>query len=472
MAHNSGRSRVPASPRPVSRLRSRRWWPRTVVLLAILIIAANLFQSESAPNALRFGVLGSTCDTQRASALWTAGVRLAEVRVRWDKFEPVPGTYDRAYISQLNDTINRCRHAGLTVVLSPGFQDAPQWVSELPAGAYHNQHGGTGPTRVPNIIFSAAARQAAADYIAKLNTVIPLSTFGAIRVGTSESGELGYPGRPYGSDASSNNFWAFDTAAQTGKGLAAGATPSPLPGWTPGSTTWHDQSVSPTQVKEWFSWYARSAAQAVVWQIELFRHYGYRGDFHLPLAGRGALPADLNSALAAHLDGTGDRDGSLESGLFYPEQLADIAAMSSPGHQAGSGVVVADVTGLDDATAVQARRQNPPQDTCTPGDVGSDLLTNTGVAQWSTFRWTIANARHAGLGVVGENPGSPDDPGTGGDPSSDNLAQQMVYAPRYAKQCGLTIMMWAFEDDLFGDPTGVSVNSYSQQIRQEKGGSP
>lgn len=469
MTHTSGSSRVPTSPRPARRIRSHRWWP--FVLLAVLIIATNSFQSESAPSALRFGVLGSTCDPQRTSALWTAGVQLAEVRVRWDKVEPAPGTYDPVYLSQLGNTIDRCRHTGLTVVLSPGFQYAPRWVSMLPAGAYRNQHGDIGSTNVPNIIFSAAARQAAAGYIAKLNTVISLNKFGVIRVGTSDSGELGYPGRTYGSDASSNNFLAFDTAAQTGNGLAAGATASPLPGWMPGSTTWHDQPVSFDQVKEWFSWYARSAAQGVVWQIELFRHYGYRGDFHLPLAGRGALPADLNSAIAAHLDGTGDRDGSLERGLFYPEQLADIAA-SSPSHQPSSGVVAADVTGLDDATAVEARQQNPPQDTCTPADAGSDLLTNTGVAQWSTFRWTIANARHAGLGVVGENPGSPDAPGTGGDPSSDNLTQQIVHAPRYAKQCGLTTMMWAFEDDLFGDPTDVSVNSYSQQIHQKKGGSP
>jgi hypothetical protein len=470
VAYTSESSRVATSPRPVTKVRSRRW--RLVVLLAVLIITANLSQPESASSVLRFGVLGSTCDAQRASALWTAGVRLAEVRVRWDKFEPAPGIYDPAYLSELGDTIHRCRHAGLTVVLSPGFHYAPQWVSQLPAGAYRNQYGGTGPTHVPNIIFSAAARRAAANYIAKLDTVIPLDTFGAIRVGTSDSGELGYPGRAYGSDVSSNNFWAFDTAAQTGKGLAAGATLSPLPGWTPGSTTWHDQPVSTQQVKDWFSWYARSAAHAVMWEIELFRHYDYRGDFHLPLAGRGALPADLNSALAAHLDGTGDRDGSLERGLFYPEQLADIAAISSTSHKSNSSVVVADVTGLDDATAVQARQHDPPQDTCTLTDAGSDLLTNTQVAQWSTFRWAIANARHAGLDVMGENPGSPQAPGTGGDPSSDNLTQQMVHATRYAKQCGLTTMMWAFEDDLFGDPITVSVSSYSQQIHQVKGGSP
>ena len=46
----------------------------------------------------------------------------------------------------------------------------------------------------------------------------------------------------------------------------------------------------------------------------------------MPLAGRGVLPADLAEATAAALDGTADRDGSLERGLFYPDQLRAVAA--------------------------------------------------------------------------------------------------------------------------------------------------
>jgi hypothetical protein len=464
-------------PKRLARIRSQRRWTFTAALCAgVVVVAGVVIQMSRPPQASGaptrpFGVLGSTCDTHRVSALATAGVQLAEVRFEWDKFEPSPGTYDANYLSQMKNTIGRCRDAGLGVVLTPGLQYGPNWVAELPAGAYRDQNGDMGPVNVPNIIFSAAARQAFADYIAELKTVLPLNTFSVIRVGTSEAGEVGYPRRDFG-NASSNNFWAFDTAAQTGKDLPVGVTASPLPGWTPGSATWQSKPLTTGQVQEWFSWYTRSASQAIVWQIQLFRSYGYTGQFHVPLAGRGALPTDLKTAFAANLGGAGDRDGSLERGLYYPEQLADIAKMNSSGRGTASGRVIADVTGLDDASAVEARQQQPPQDTCMPTDAASDLLTNPHVAQWSAFRWTIANARHAGLGVVGENPGSPDAPGTGGDPASDDLSQQMTHAPKYARECGLTAMMWAFEDDLFGDTSGVSVDDYARQIHYYGEGTP
>ena len=78
-------------------------------------------------------------------------------------------------------------------------------------------------------------------------------------------------------------------------------------------------------MQEWFRWYSRSVADAVVWVVRALRERGYAGDVHFPLAGRGALPGDLEEALAARLDGTADRDGSLEGGLFYPEQLPYVA---------------------------------------------------------------------------------------------------------------------------------------------------
>jgi hypothetical protein len=405
---------------------------------------------------LTFGVLGSSCDADRLAALARAGVRLVELGAEWSRFEPAQGRVDQGYVDELRAAVARCAAAGVGVVLTPGLHRAPAWTLELPDGAYRDQFGNAGPSRVPNLVFSATVRDAAARYLDRFAAEFPLDAFAAIRVGTSESGELGYPSRELGSGG--NAFWAFDDAALTGDGLAAGMAPNPFPGWVPGGPA-RDGVAGTVDVRSWFAWYTDSAARAVVWEIGLLRERGYRGPVHVPLAGRGVLPADLDAATAAGLDGTADRDGSLERGLFYPTQLRTIAAAEPEG-------VVADATGVDDATAVAARRLVPPQDGCRPGDAMLPLVRATSVEHWSATRWTVANARAAGLRVMGENPGDPATPGTGGDPTSDGSAAQLLHAPRYARQCGLETLMWAFEDDLFSEEREVSVDDLARTIAE------
>jgi hypothetical protein len=217
-------------------------------------------------------------------------------------------------------------------------------------------------------------------------------------------------------------------------------------------------------VQTWFRWYSGSVADAVVWVVHQLRGLGYTRDIHLPLAGRGALPDDLQEALAAHLDGTDERDGSLRGGLYYPEQLQRISQALAKTEKPGWGTVSVDSTSVDDSTAVSARQLDPPQDRCRPGDATSVLLSAAQVADWSSFRWTVANARAAGLGVVGENPGSPDLAETGGDDDTDSSEQQMVHAPGYAQECGMTLFQWAFEDDLFSDGQ-AGLGAYAEQQR-------
>ncbi|RBY78262.1 hypothetical protein DQ238_12250 [Geodermatophilus sp. TF02-6] len=418
-------------------------------------------QEQDVPG-LAFGVLGSRCDPDRVAELSEAGVRYAELGLSWEHFEPVAGEVDEGYASHVRRQIEQCRQAGIGVVLTLGLHSAPRWVAELPGGSYVDQHGERGPDEVPNVVFSAAVRDAVADYLAELDRAVGLGRAAAIRVGTGVNGELGYPG----TEASGHNpFWAFDEAAQNGVGLADGAAVTPLPGWTPGSPVWRGTEVGTEQVRQWFRWYSQSVADAVVWVVRTLRDQGYEGDVHFPLAGRGALPADLEAALAARLDGTADRDGSLEGGLFYPEQLPHIAQSLARTERAGWGGVYADSSSVDDATAVTARELDPPQDTCQPGDADRDLLTEPGVEQWSSVRWTVANARRAGLDVMGENPGSPDTPRTGGNELTDSPEEQMVHAPRYARECGFALFMWAFEDDLFGTRPGVGLDDYAHQIR-------
>jgi hypothetical protein len=362
--------------------------------------------------------------------------------------------------------IDQCESAGIGVVLTLGLHSAPSWVADLPGGAYVDQHGNRGAEQVPNVVFSAAVRDAVGNYLAELDRAVGLGRAAAIRVGTGVNGELGYPST---GSAGPNPFWAFDPAAQEGVGLADGAAATPMPGWSPGST-WNGSPVRVDQVRKWFEWYSRSVADAVIWVVGTLREQGFDGDIHLPLAGRGALPADLETALAAGLDGTADRDGSLEGGLFYPQQLPYIAETLARDAQPRWGEVLADSSSVDDATAVTARQLDPPQDSCRPGDADLDLLSEPHVEQWSSVRWTVANARKAGLGVMGENPGSPDTPGTGGNDLTDSSGEQMVHAPRYARECGMSLFMWAFEDDLFSTRPDAGVADYAAQIRNASKG--
>jgi Beta-galactosidase len=427
-------------------------------LVATEVSATELSGAGPSPA---WGVLGGSCDEKRVAALRDAGVRLVELGVSWSEFEPQPEQFDQSYIAAVRDRITRCRNAGLGVVLTPGFQYAPIWVTQQPGAAYRDQQGGTGPAAVPNLVFGTAARAAAAAFLTRFTAEFPLNEFAAIRVGTSEAGELGYPGRVFGTPG--NSFWAFDTAAQSGQGLPEGIRATPLPGWVPGELSWGGREVSPDDVRGWFDWYAESAARTVVWEIDLLRSLGFRGTVHMPLAGRGALPHDLAAATAAGLDGTADRDGSLERGLFYPDQLALIADATRHDARAEPDSVTADATGVGDSTAVTARNLRPPQDSCRASDASLPLRTMPGVELWSSTRWTIANARAAGLRVVGENPGPPT-PRNGGDSTSDDLAGQLENAPRYAAQCGLEMLMWAFEDNLFAPDSGVSVPDLAQRI--------
>jgi hypothetical protein len=231
----------------------------------------------------------------------------------------------------------------------------------------------------------------------------------------------------------------------------------------PGSPRWANRDVTAEQAEAWWSWYTRSAVDALVWQINLLRELGFAGRVHVLVAGRGVLPADRAQAVTGLLDGRADPDGALERGLDYPAQFAVLG---------GLGNVDVDFTGLDDDTAVQARTAVPSQDRCQPGDEDG-LLERTDIGVWSAQRFTTAAARRAGLGLIGENPGPPDAPFTGGSPGSDPIAAQLQFAPGYAAECGMTMFLFAFEDDLFRgaatDASGVTLDDYAARIAAAEG---
>lgn len=438
--------------------------PRYVVTLvaALGLVLAACAAGEQAGarepgEGPAFGVLASSCDPERVAALRRAGVTTVMTEMQWAQAQPAPDVVDRAYLAGVRERIATCAGAGLRVVLGAGVHNPPAWVLDLPGAAYVDQFGATSSQGEANLVFGAAARDAAAGYLREIAFGVGFDGVAAVRL----VGELGYPAPA--NRAEGPSFWAFDDAAQGGGGLADGVSPSPMPGWLPAVPVWQGSPVTPEQVASWYDWYTAALVGSVVWLAEAWRAVGFTGDLQVPLAGRGVLPADREEAVAGRLDGGADPDGALGRGLDYPQQfgvLADLDARSralSPPSR-----VVVDFTGLDDDTATRARAADPPEDTCRPDDT-PESLTAAGLERGAAQRWTIALARSAGLGVVAENPGPPG-PTTGGSAFSDSEADQMVQGARYARECGLEAFYLAFEDDLFSPGSGVDPEAYGRVI--------
>ena len=304
-------------------------------------------------------------------------------------------------------------------MLGPGLQYPPRWVLELPAGTYRNQAGESPDPPVANLVFSRAVRDAAAAYFARLDAdlgwsgsppsvsgpPIPASSATPVPARAPRTGPSTTPRR----------------VAPAGRTVCRAA---PLPDWEPGDATWRGEPVTVEHVTSWFRWYADAVVAAIGWQVDVLSTLGFAGDVHLPVAGRGVLPADLADAVD-HRFGGADRDGALGRGLDYPAQFPVLARLDA----AYRGRLVVDFTGLDDVSAVRARALDPPQDTCRPSDVETVRAGDAGAVLWSAQRWTTANARLVGLPLVGENPGGPDLAHTGGAPDSDSTAEQLRNAP-------------------------------------------
>jgi hypothetical protein len=417
---------------------------------------------------MTFGVLGSSCDPHRLQAERAAGIDVVVLDLVWERFEPSQGVVDPDYAAQVRGQMTACREAGMQLVLGTGLQYPPDWVRSLPSGTQLDQSGSAPNSGTVDVVFSAAVRAAVTDYFERLTTFIPFDDATAFRIGTNGTGELGYP-EPDASDASDGSYWAYNDAAQSGVGLASDLSRSPMPGWRPGDLSWRGSPVSTAQVEAWFAWYSDALTTSISWQAETLRGAGFKGTFHIPVAGRGALPGDLRAAVAGLLDGRNNPDRALERGLNYPTQFRNIAELDHrlQAQTPAAGVVV-DFTGLDDDTAVRARRSNPPQDMCREGDTRL-VATGQGAEGWPGLRWTTAVARRAGLDLVGENPGPPDAPYTGGSANSDPIADQLVHGIAYAHACGLDTFLFAFEDELFDEKSGISLNDYARQIEATDG---
>lgn len=410
------------------------------VLAAVLavVLTALLVPPRDGPPQVLFGTLQT--DPGRARAEHRHGVRVAHLQVHWDRFEPADGVYDRGYADEVAAELREFRAAGARVEVSLGLQHPPDWVFEKHASAAFADQYGNRSAEVPNLVFSRALREEAARYAARVAEELGPDAFWAVRVGVSETGEFTYPGSPEGAEGAS--YWAFDDAAQgRSAGLPAGVRATPLPGWRPGDAAYRGVPVTSAQVATWDDWYLASLADAVNWQVRLYRSLGFDGVVKVLVPGSGYYPADRAAAVRSRLDGS-----------VAPALLARGAGFfRTVGLVRKDGEVHIVPTSVVDGTG------EPRNNGCAPDDARIDVQAPPSAVPrtWSSVRWVTAIAAREGFPVSGESAGphvAPYHPGV------------MEEAARQTRSCRLEGLMWAFDENLYDGTPGSSLREYAHMI--------
>jgi hypothetical protein len=384
-------------------------------LLAAGAMTAGLAFPAAAAAATGPAITWGTLDTQpgTAAAEDHAGVTMAMFEFSWASFEPSRGVLSASYLATMKTELAAYQAAGQHVTLGLGLENPPAWVRKLASATYTDQNGATSPDA--NLVYSAAVRNAAAQYLTLAAARIPLSAFAAIRLGAGTGeGEMLYPG--------GGTYWAFDHAALTGTGLAAGMTRNPDPAWKPGTP-----GLTQAQIARWVSWYIGGLDNLTSWEMTTLTGLGFTGAYQALTPGSGTRPDDLTATEHANLSNDGTTGVGAVWNLYYaqlPAKTNVMAYISS----------VADNSGGNDSCQ--------PADTTLP-------LTSPAMDSWSATRWITRIARQYGLTAGGENPG------LGLPASLDTFytdptpAGMMATALRQARTCGLTDFYWAHDTHLW-----------------------
>ena len=409
------------------RSHNRRLTKLIVAVVAILALGGLAgvlsFNAHAAPAPL-----WGTLDTQpgNAAAEYKAGVKMAMFEFNWASFEPQSGVLSASYLATMKSYLSSFQAAGQQVTLGLGLQNPPSWVFSLPNSRYVDQNGDT--STEANFVFSQAVRTAAAGYLALVAKNLPLSAFWAIRLTSGGDGEMLYPG--------SGTYWAFDTAALTGNGLAAGMTRNPDPGWKPGTA-----GLTQSQIDAWSNWYIGGLDNVTNWQMTTLASLGYTGYYETVTPGSGTRPDYLAQEEQNNLNDQSTTGVGAVWDRYYaqlPNKNKVIAYISS----------VADNSGGNSA--------------CQSSDTSVSLTSNTMVS-WSATRWISRIARQNGLLVGGENPGY-------GLPASLNAfytntssTGMMATALNLTRTCGFTVFYWAHDIHLWDGSLPFSL--YTTMIR-------
>jgi hypothetical protein len=394
--------------------RTSRWCAAglAVTLVAILTIVGLVSYSNHgrniAPSTL-FGTLDS--QTSTASTEKKDGISVAMFELNWASFEPSAGVFNASYMATMRSYLQAFRAAGMRVTLGLGLEDTPSWVFGLPDGRYVNEHGDS--SAEADFVYSAAVRQAAAAYLAKVAADLPLSDFWAIRLTSGGDVEMLYP--PGGT------YWAFGNSAMTGAGLPATMTPNPFPGWRPGQP-----GLTAAQIDRWVNWYVGGLDNVTNWQMHILSGLGYAGFYQLITPGSGTRPDVLSAEERQHLP-----DGITGVGAVWnryyallPDKTKVVAYVSS----------VADESGTDDS--------------CQPGD-DKLPLTSSAMDSWSATRWISRIAASAGLLLAGENAGYSMPVGLDFQYTNIGSTGMMADAVRQAVSCKFQVFYWAHDVNLW-----------------------
>jgi hypothetical protein len=202
------------------------------LLVAMLTVVTQTVGAQPSPSRpVLLGILEP--DGAHYAAERSLGIDVVTLQVGWDLVEPAPDHFDTTYVRSFLARVEAARAAGMSVVLDPGLQYAPDWVMDLDASSrFEDQYGDRfgGPAgsgnAVPNAVTDPLARDALASYLHWLGRRVPARLLYAVRAGGGPTGELRYP--PADFDGHSDCYWAYDPDTQAA---------SPVPGWRPGTGT-------------------------------------------------------------------------------------------------------------------------------------------------------------------------------------------------------------------------------------------
>ena len=254
---------------------------RAAAALAAAAIGAPLLLAPAAAHAAA-GPIWGTLDTQTSTAATEAanGVAMAMFEFNWAAYEPAQGKYAASYMTAMKAQLAAYQAAGMKVTLGLGLQDPPAWALALANGTYIDQTG-TPAAGAADLVFSTAVRNAAAAYLAKINTTMPLDQFWAIRLGDAAGdGEMLYPG--------TGTYYAFENSALTGTGLPAGVGKNPDPAWKPGTP-----GLTPAQITNWITWYVGGLDNLTSWEMTTLGGLGFGGYYQTLTPGSGTRPDQL-----------------------------------------------------------------------------------------------------------------------------------------------------------------------------------
>jgi hypothetical protein len=396
--------------------------------LAAAAIGVPLLLAPAAAHAATAPIWG-TLDTQTTTAATEAanGVGMAMFEFDWAAYEPKQGSFSTSYMNTQLSMLHAYQAAGMKVTLGLGLEDPPSWVRNLADGTFIDQKGNVAPG--DDLIFSAADRAAAATYLAKIASYMPLTDFWAIRLSAGDGdGEMLYPGN--------GTYYAFNPSALTGTGLPAGLTPNPDPKWKPGT-----KGLTPAQITTWITWYVGGLDNVTNWEMTTLSGLGFKGYYEAVTPGSGTRPDQLVTDENSNLP----NDGTTGVGAVWQLYYANLPVKTN---------VIAYVSSVAD--------QSGGNDLCTSTD-DAQSLTSPALDAWSATRWITRIANQYGMPVAGENPGLNLPASLDTFYTNTTSTGMMASALAQARSCGFIAYYWAHDIHLW-DGT-IPFTTYATMIK-------